>query len=311
MQELMTYTGQLDCYQACNEILSKFLNVEVSVMQVHRVTDTYGGLLEQQATAARPPSETAVTVRPQEASYAMIDGSMILTREQGWQEVKLGRIFSQSDCMELSTQRGWIKHSSYEAYLGSSKTFTRRIEQQLDPYSCLKEQLIFITDGAIWIKNWIADAYPAATQILDWYHACEHLCEFAGQYFEDPEVKQAWIERQKELLYESRTEEVINNLGALAVKKKSDQQAKDSLLQYYQTNKDRMDYKKYRTMGAGLIGSGAIESAHRTVVQKRMKQSGQRWTRNRAQNMLTLRCIRLSGQWHKVINLICSHPKAA
>jgi hypothetical protein len=72
-----------------------------------------------------------------------------------------------------------------------------------------------------------------------------------------------------------------------------------------------MDYKKYRIIGAGLIGSGAIESAHRTVVQKRMKQSGQRWTRNRAQNMLRLRCTRLSGQWDKVINLICSKSKAA
>jgi hypothetical protein len=310
MQELMTYAGQLDCYQACNEILSKFLNVEVSVMQVHRVTDTYGGLLEQQGIE-HPQSETAVPVKPQEASYAMIDGSMVLTREQGGQEVKLGRLFSQSDCMDISLQRGWIKHSSYEAYLGNSKTFTRRIEQQLDPYNCLKEKLIFITDGALWIKNWIADAYPAATQILDWYHACGHLCEFAGQYFEDTEENHSWVERQKELLYESQTEEVINNLRTLAVKKKSDQQAKDSLLQYYQTNKDRMDYKKYRTIGAGLIGSGAIESAHRTGVQKRMKQSGQRWTRNRAQNMLTLRCTRLSGQWDKVINLICSKPKAA
>ena len=46
---------------------------------------------------------------------------------------------------------------------------------------------------------------------------------------------------------------------------------------YYQANSDRMDYKYYKTIGAGIIGSGAIESAHRTVVQKRMKLSGQRW----------------------------------
>ena len=107
------------------------------------------------------------------------------------------------------------------------------MEQKLDSYSFLKEKLIFITDGALWIKNWIADAYPAATQILDWHHACEHLCEFAGQYFEDAEGKHNWIERHKELLYESQTDEVITNLTALAVKKKSDQMAKDSLLQYY------------------------------------------------------------------------------
>ena len=57
-------------------------------------------------------------------------------------------------------------------------------------------------------------------------------------------------------------------------------------------------------MGAGLIGSGAIESAHRTVIQKRMKRSAQRWTKKKAQNMLALRCTRMSGEWNKVVQLI-------
>jgi adenylate kinase family enzyme len=310
MQELMAYAGQLDCYIASNEILSKFLNIEVSVMQVHRVTDTYGALLEQEAMLCQKP-ETAVCVKQGEAVYAMTDGSMLLTREDSWSEVKLGRIFSQSDCMEINDKRGWIKNSSYEAYLGSSKTFTRRFEQKLDAYSYLNEKLIFITDGALWIKNWIEDAYPKATQILDWYHACEHLCEFAKEYFKEDGQRNDWIEQQKELLYESKMDEVISNIQSLPVNKKVEQINKDNLLQYYQSNKNRMDYKKYRTMGAGLIGSGAIESAHRTLIQKRMKLSGQRWSKKRAQNMLTLRCTRLSGKWDKVIKLICSPPIAA
>lgn len=310
MQELMTYAGQLDCYIASNEILSKFLNVEVSVMQVHRVTDTYGNLLEQEAMLNQE-RQAPVALKPDEAVYAMTDGSMLLTREDGWNEVKLGRIFRQSDCMEISGERGWIRSSGYEAYLGSSKTFTRRFEQKLDSYSHLNEKLIFITDGALWIKNWVEDAYPRATQILDWYHVCEHLCGFAKEYFKEDDQRQEWIARQKELLYESRTDEVINNIQILAVKKKNEQTVKDNLVQYYQSNKSRMNYKKYRTMGAGLIGSGAIESAHRTVIQKRMKLSGQRWSKKRAQNMLTLRCTRLSNKWNKVIKLICSQSKAA
>ena len=229
----------------------------------------------------------------------------------GWNEVKLGRIFKESQCMEVGVERGWIKTSMYEALLGSSKVFTRRFEQKLDPYRCLGPRLIFITDGAIWIKNWIMDAYPDATQILDWFHACEHLCEFGKEYFSDQQEKNKWLEEQKALLYESKTTEVINNIISLATTKQSVEDSKNKLLQYYHTNKDRMDYKKYRAMGAGLIGSGAIESAHRTVIQKRMKLSGQRWTKKRAQNMLTLRCVRLSDKWDKVIKLICSQPKAA
>ena len=51
------------------------------------------------------------------------------------------------------------------------------------------------------------------------------------------------------------------------------------LIEYYESNIARMDYVNYLTIGSGLIGSGAIESAHRTVIQKRMKQSGQRWSK--------------------------------
>ena len=57
-------------------------------------------------------------------------------------------------------------------------------------------------------------------------------------------------------------------------------------------------------MGVGLIGSGAIESAHRTVVQKRMKQSGQRWSNKGAQNMLNLRVLTMNEKWYKVVQLI-------
>lgn len=310
MQELMTYAGQLDCYQGCNEVLCRFLNVEVSVMQVHRVTDTYGGLLEGQAEDTSH-EEQAPELKAGECVYGMADGSMILTREDGWNEVKLGRLFKESDLLEIGGERGWVKHSVYEAYLGGSRTFTRRFEQHLDVYGCLKERLIFITDGALWIRNWITDAYPQATQILDWYHALEYLGAFATGYFKQVQEKQRWIEQQKTLLYESCTDEVITNIKNLPAEQQSIEDAKAKLLQYYEGNQDRMDYKRYRSMGAGLIGSGAIESAHRSVIQKRMKLSGQRWSRKRAQNMLMLRCVRLSGRWERVVNLICSQKIAA
>lgn len=141
--------------------------------------------------------------------------------------------------------------------------------------------------------------------------AIEHLGEFAKQYFEQQDQRSNWIESQKELLCQSDIEKVISNILELPTKRRSIKTAKKKLLQYYQSNKERMDYKRYRSMGAGLIGSGAIESAHRTVVQKRMKLSGQRWTRKKAQNMLALRCVRLSGQWNKVVQLICNKARAA
>jgi hypothetical protein len=65
-----------------------------------------------------------------------------------------------------------------------------------------------------------------------------------------------------------------------------------------------MDYRKYRSIGCGIIGSGSIESAHRTVIQKRMKLSGQHWSKPGSQNMLRLRVIAMNRQWHKVIEIL-------
>ena len=83
------------------------------------------------------------------------------------------------------------------------------------------------------------------------------------------------------------------------------------LVNYYSSNASRMDYSYYKQIGAGIIGSGAIESAHRTLVQKRMKQSGQRWSYDGAQNMLNLRVIKMNGQWEKVIKMVKTNFKAA
>ena len=64
-----------------------------------------------------------------------------------------------------------------------------------------------------------------------------------------------------------------------------------------------MDYKKYKQIGRGIIGSGAIESAHRTVVQNRMKQSGQRWSSTGEQNMLNLKVTYMNEKWSNIIDL--------
>ena len=64
-----------------------------------------------------------------------------------------------------------------------------------------------------------------------------------------------------------------------------------------------MKYKTYKARGL-LIGSGPIESAHRTVIQKRLKQSGQRWTHQGAQYVANLRVANMNDNWNQVIDLI-------
>lgn len=303
LQELMVYAGQFDSYEKCNEVIEEFTGVAVSTTQVFRVTDLYGS--EVGKTVNEQPTLTELNKK--EALYVEADGSMLLTREEGWKEVKVGRFFKSSSCIHAGQKKGWISNSQYVAQLGTCKDFTKIMDDLIEGYGDLKNRLIFISDGATWIKNWIADAFPDAVCILDYYHVCEHLHAFSSWYFTDKTKEQAWLKKQKELLLQSKVDSVIKNIKRLGNKSEEAQ----NLLAYYQNNKDRMDYKRYQQIGCGIIGSGAIESAHRTVVQKRMKQSGQRWSMEGAQHMLNLRVTRKNLQWHKIIELTKSEFKTA
>lgn len=181
------------------------------------------------------------------------------------------------------------------------------MEHLIDNYAIPAVKMVFITDGAPWLKNWIKDAYPSAHSILDYYHACQYLHAFSREHFSDKAEEKQWTTEQQGLLMESKVQEVIQNVQQLNSRKK---EAK-KLLEYYQANADRMDYKSYLKIGCGIIGSGAIESAHRKVIQKRMKQSGQRWSMEGAQHMLNLRVINCNHQWEKIVALTKTEFKKA
>jgi Uncharacterised protein family (UPF0236) len=296
LQELFVYIGQLDCYQKCNEIIKKFIDIEVSISQVYLVTDFYGEAAEKEVNVCR----SLEPVKKEEVLYVEADGSMILTRDEGWKEVKVGRMFTSGSCIDPNGKASWIRHSQYVAHLGNCKKFTTQMDTLIESYGRLGKRLVFIADGGTWIKNWVEDAFPQAISILDYYHVCEHLHQFANTIFSEAKQLKKWTDKQKELLLESKVTKVIANI------KKLDNESKEALLliNYYTNNIERMDYKTYKNIGVGLIGSGAIESAHRTVVQKRMKQSGQRWSNKGAQNMLNLRVLSMNDQWEKVIQMI-------
>lgn len=292
----MIYVGQMSCYEKCPEILEKTIGVEVGHSQIQRVADIYGAEVGKEISTTRtlPPLDS------EEVLYVEVDGSMIFTRDEGWKEVKVGRIFKSSDCIDPNGKQSWIRHSQYLAYLSDSQFFTDKMDPLIDSYGHLKQRLVFISDGAPWIKKWIEDAFPEAISVLDYFHAIEHLYEFTESYFKDKAQADRWAEKQKKLLLNSKVKQVINHIKKLALQNK----ATENLIAYYEANSDRMDYKKYQQIGCGIIGSGAIESAHRIVIQKRMKQSGQRWSSDGVQNMLNLRVTHENEKWQNIINLV-------
>lgn len=308
LQEMMVYVGQMEPYAKGVEVLEKLAGVGVCEAQLYRVTNTYGALLEPEIV----PDETVLelgTVDEGEIVYAEMDGGMILT-DDDWREVKVGRLFRENDCRTSASENrsGSILESRYSAYLGGYQEFMNRFDPIIIPYGHLDERLVFISDGALWIKNWITENYPEATQILDLYHVKEHLAKFAELAQPDAVKRRKWLDDQSNRLLNGSLGQVIHAVRAFTLPLPRARKEQQNLVNYLLDNEYRMQYQDYLENGL-FIGSGAIEAAHRTVVQCRLKRSGQRWSVNGAQNMLNLRVAYMSDQWHKVVNLI-QHPIA-
>jgi len=292
--EKIAYIGQLDSYEKGSEIALQLLNLELSDTKIYRLTDAIGKCAEEWLEE----EDLRDNISDESIIYAQMDGSMILTREDSWKEVKLGRVFGSDDLHEETNTRNWLKDSEYVAYLGDHKTFETAFSKILDNYSDKGKDLVFINDGAKWQWNWISAEYPKATQILDFYHAMEHIGSFISLVKSRAE-KMAYMEQIGHCLKEEGVKACWQQLEQIDCRTKTQILEKQKLKTYFDNNCSRMDYPAYLKRGL-LIGSGAIESAHRTVIQRRMKLAGQRWSEKGAKHMLNIRVLNMSGHWDRV-----------
>ncbi len=180
-------------------------------------------------------------------------------------------------------------------HLGNATAFGGKFAKQLAPYKDRGRDLVFISDGALWLRQLMEKACPQATLILDFYHAMEHIGSAGKAFFGTGPAASKWFDKQRILLLDSQLDDVLANLKRLSITPA----LREAVCAYLESNRDRMDYKTYRERGL-LIGSGAIESAHRTVMQRRLKRAGQRWSNKGAQRVLTLRVCAMSNRWQLV-----------
>ena len=298
MQQQMCFLGQEKVFEGASECFLRLSGLSVDAKQIERVCHYYGQLLEdnQQKLISEGGKDKKVVHR--DRCYTMLDGGVLLTREEKWKEMKLARLFDSSQAINISKDRGYIANSTYIAHLGNHKKFLKKVEYHVDTMA----KVVFIADGAKWIWKWVEAMYPEATQILDFYHAKEHLCQWVGLAIKDEVDKQKWIDEQAFLLLNNKVGRVMNNIVQLKVYTPNARKNRKTLLSYYTTHRSRMNYKTYRENNL-MIGSGPIEAAHRNVIQQRLKLSGQRWTISGAQQIANLRVAHKSKLWYKVVEL--------
>jgi hypothetical protein len=174
----------------------------------------------------------------------------------------------------------------------------------------MADVVVFVGDGALWVWKTAETLFPNAIQVLDWYHAMEHVWAVGRAKFGSKEKElRAWVTARETELYKGKVQALIDAIRAVSTElgtpdeKLSDQARAldprwiaDRNIGYFEDNRERVNYPMYREQGLP-IGSGMVESACKHVVASRCKQAGMRWDESGAENILALRCQALNDRW--------------
>ncbi len=198
------------------------------------------------------------------------------------------------------------KHLQYFSDITTAEQFGKLLwATGCERYADLCPELVFLGDGAEWIWNLVDFYYPQALQIVDWFHAEEHLEGVAQAAFSDPAQRTAWLEGVTQHLWDGQLDLVIAACQTLAAACLKAQQA----VAYFTKNALRMRYDRFRADGY-MIGSGTIESACKQVVTHRLDLPGAQWEVDGAVRTAKARCAWLSGDWHSLCHRRAALPLA-
>jgi hypothetical protein len=234
-----------------------------------------------------------VTKQEREGRASKTEGQPARTRE-----VKLGCVFTQTS----TDKQGWPirdpDSTSYVAAIEPAEQFGLRLSTEAWRRGWSKaRQKVVLGDGAIWIWNLADQHFPGAVQIVDLYHARQHVWEMAAKLFvNDERARSQWASIGKYLLDQGQIEALALMLRHLLPDNEKLAQDLDKDADYFVRNARRMRYPEFRAQGL-FVGSGVVEAGCRTVVGKRMKCSGMFWSVRGANAILALRCCRLSGRF--------------
>jgi hypothetical protein len=336
LQDICLRFAQCEIYARSAALLAEGLNLpSIYATQLHRLVESHAPAVARQLQYVLPPSVAQPDVAQPDVAQpdvaqpdvaqpdvaqpdvaqpdvaqpdvaqpdvvcAQADGSMIRC-QAGWKEVKVGRLFALGDHQPSSVagRSGQLLASSYVAHLGAASDFKPAFSRQLT--CCLHQQrpVVFISDGAPWLRQYLEAQHPSVHLVLDFYHVMEHLGQAAQAGISRADKRANWLDQQSKLLKESDLDQVLANLDKLPLEAPE----RDRVRGYLLVNADRMDYKRYEGLG-WPIGSGAVEATHRVLVQARLKRSGQYWSEAGAQRILDLRVVAESDRWDLVQALL-------
>lgn len=305
LRRLMGYAASKSSYGEASDDLWMFAGVRLSATEIQREVMDTGPEVHHHQDSLRKKVEPQDDVP---LMYIEVDGTgtpmrkEVLRGRKGKQadgsartrEVKMGCVFTQTRLDEKGNPIRDPKSSTYVANYKEATDFGGDIlaEARYRGLGSARKK-VFIGDGALWIWELARVNFPDAVQILDYYHASEHLHALATTCGVSPEGLSTW----KEWLWEGNIENIIQ-AASEAKSSPGDKESTETEIAYFEKNMKRMRYAAFRKQGF-FIGSGVVEGGCKFVVGKRLKQSGMFWSLPGAENILDYRCTVLNNRYDK------------
>lgn len=284
---------------AAQDLLRRFAGVRLSASTVLRDTEGEGQRLRAQQKAGRmveptqpEPHWRAARKDNQPAAYVGLDAFSVPMQGIG---------ASKAEHRMLYTALLYTPGKEHTRYLVDFEldALAEQVRSQARALGVAQvSDLIAITDGGNGLEEALQRHLAEdLTTILDWYHAAEHLCDFAKVCYADDEAAcLRWQTEAKGILYEQGGEALLSYLHALALPAKATASMREELrklMGYFENNRHRTDYPSYRRKGWD-IGSGPTEAGCK-IIGERLKGSGMRWVEDGAVTVASLRALYVSG----------------
>jgi len=308
MLEAAYYGQNQSSFSDASEMLKKALHMDVNKETMREVTEEIGHMaFETDAKKAAHMLENMHEINTGTANkvkkgvlYIMTDGAAVNTRikdENGstWRENKTVIAFTDKDLIKRRDGSHIIIRKEYAAFIGSAEKFKGHVlNAAINAGYGKTQEVVIVGDGAAWIRNMGKEIFPEAVQILDLYHLKENIYTYAKHKFSYNEKEYVpWAEIFIDKIEKGKTEEAL----ALLPEEEKLPAGVVNLRTYINNNIDKIDYPKYKEKEY-FVGSGAIESANKVILQRRLKQAGMRWNVPQAQSVLSLRAKVESSRWN-------------
>ncbi len=315
VRRMQALVGQQGPFAQGREQMKLLAGLNVTAKSVERVAESIGADIarKDQARIGRAVQlNLPIMIGPKiPVLYIQMDGTgvpVVKKETQGrkgktdgqpahTREVKLGCVF---------VQTGWDAEgrairdpdtTTYTAAIETAEQFGKRlyVEAWNRGWDRAKKKVV-LADGAEWCWNQTAIHFPGAVEIVDLFHARQHLWDTARRlHTNDPVLRDRWIrQHEKGWLDKGKIEKIVASLRAVKTENLELAKLLGNEADYFERNRERIRYPKFRKQHL-FVGSGVIEAGCKTVIGSRLKQSGMFSSVDGANAIIALRCAHLNG----------------